>query len=168
MAGIQNRSDTSALLCAVCTPTFCLLWYLLGITCHVSHQQTLLPVLLPTCGTNQVMAINTETAMFFRSHSPYTVGEEGAQLGCCMGGGLLDQACTAHQHYLPCQDDDPGLHSSQVASLFHTASGEKAAEGPVLPRFSLPVTVLWFACAQRKCYAPECQSKTLGSIWLAV
>lgn len=145
MAGIQHRSDT--LLCtAACTPTFCLLWLLLGITGHASHQQTLLlsPLLLMELSRSQREAQRWQCSSGLVP--PHHWGAEGAQLGCCMLVALTAGMLSPQQN-LPCQDDDPSLHASQIASLFQAAHGERAPEGPVLHRFGLPVTVLQRAWA---------------------
>lgn len=60
----------------------------------------------------------------------------------------MQLGCSAHQQYLPCQDDDPGMHISQRASLFQTLSREKAPEGSGLPLFGPPVTIPQFARGQ--------------------
>lgn len=144
---------TSMLLCAVCTPAFCLLWYVLGITCHVSHQQTLLPVSLPTRGTKQVVAVSMEVATLFRSRSSYTAGSGGSTAG--HGAGLLDDSCSTHQQYLPCQDNDlarlPG--SFLIPSCIH-GEGSRRTSSP-----SFQFACDWYCSLRRR---SACQSNTLG------
>lgn len=133
----SKMGHTCVLLCAVCTPAFGLLWYVLGITCYVSHQQTLLPVTLPTHSTKQVVAVRMEVATLFRSRSSYTAGSgekhswAAAWCWSLRWGVLTSSTCFARTMTLT---------AFQAASLFQAAYREKDPGGPVLHCFSLPVT----------------------------
>lgn len=105
--------------------------------CTVSHQQTLLPVTLPTHSTKQVVAVSMEVATLFGSRSSYIAGSgekhswAAAWCWSLRWGVLTSSTCFARTMT---------LNASQVASLFQAAYREKAPGGPVLHRFSLPVT----------------------------
>lgn len=118
-------------------------------THHVSHQQTLLPVPLTAHGTNWVTVGHSghRDSNTLQVPFPHTAEERRERSWAAAWWWSLHQGCSAHQQYLPCQDDDPGMHISREPPYI-TSYREKAPEGSGLHLFGLPVTILQFGRAQ--------------------
>lgn len=144
----SKTSQTLLQCCVLCVHLPLPALVFTATTGHVGCQQTSLPVPLTARGTSWVTAAGTGMAALSRSRSPTQPGSAGNTAGLLHSDGLLGQGCSAPQQHLPCQDDDPGTHISQRASLSQALYREKAPEGSGLHPSVLPGTILQFAQAQ--------------------
>lgn len=164
MAGIQNESDTSTVLCALCTPTsacFGIYRYYKprGLpaniaTCppHCSWYQ-----LGHSCGHRDGSALQV-------SFPPHSQGVQGTQLGCCTvlvswvrGAQAPNSTCLARTMTQACTSPREPPYPK-----LYTGRRLQKEQVSILPSCLGPY------CSLHRYSAPTCQSNTPGRICLAV